>query len=122
MARLTWTEDALTQLQEIAEYAARRSPARAAALYSRLEQAVEQLETSPLMGRVVPEFGLENLRELIRPPHRILYLVRGEECFIVAVIDSRRDIRNLVYPEYLDDLVGDEGNQTDSDEPENGVS
>jgi plasmid stabilization system protein ParE len=95
-------------LEEIVAFAARRSAERAAELNARLLASARRLERLPLLGRVVPEFKLEHLRELIEPPHRILYVVRGDSCSVVAVFHSSRDVANLFRPENL------EGNGADS--------
>ena len=42
------------------------------------------------MGRVVPEFGLSSLRELIRPPFRIVVRREPEAVSIVRVWRSER--------------------------------
>ncbi|MDP6486695.1 MAG: type II toxin-antitoxin system RelE/ParE family toxin, partial [Alphaproteobacteria bacterium] len=45
-----------------------------------VDAIVEHMQTlndHPDIGRVVPEFGQEHLREIIHPPFRVVYL-RGE--------------------------------------------
>jgi hypothetical protein len=42
------------------------------------------------MGRVVPEFGLEYLRELIHPPFRIVYRRDIKRVRIVRIWRSER--------------------------------
>lgn len=54
------------------------------------------------MGRVVPEFKLSHLRELIVKPYRVMYILRSNSCSIVTVIHSSRDLPNLVRPEDLE--------------------
>jgi len=54
-----------------------------------LDQA-ESLATHPEMGRVVPEFGVDWLRELIHPPFRIVYKLESERVRIVRVWRSER--------------------------------
>ena len=52
--------------------------------------AVETLATHPDMGRVVPEFNTDNLRELIRPPFRIVYRRETSKVRVVRVWRSER--------------------------------
>lgn len=54
----------------------------------RIVAAVDILDTFPLAGRHVPEHSLEDLRELVRPPYRIVYLVVGDGVHIVTVFRS----------------------------------
>jgi plasmid stabilization system protein ParE len=64
-----------------------------------LVTSTRHLEHSPLIGPVVPEFQLENLRELIVEKYRVLYLVREDVCTIVAVIHGSRDLTQHFRPE-----------------------
>jgi hypothetical protein len=50
-------------------------------------------------GRVVPEFKIESLREVIVRPLRLIYRVQDDVCSILAVVDSRRDLTQLLLPE-----------------------
>jgi toxin ParE1/3/4 len=59
---------------------------------------IEALADHPDRGRVVPEFGQPFLRELIRPPFRIVYRRDPKQVRIVRVWRSER----------LLDLPGDE--------------
>jgi len=42
-------------------------------LVTEIFERVEALADHGELGRIVPEFGLSNLRELIQPPFRIVY-------------------------------------------------
>ena len=39
----------------------------------------EKLNEFPLLGRVVPEFKIENIREIIHRPYRIVYRAREDQ-------------------------------------------
>jgi len=89
-------------VQEIMNYVAKDAPAHAVKLVNRLVAAPRNLAEFPRLGRVVPEFGLEHLRELLTVrPYRMLYVVREDHCSIVAVIRSR-DLAALLRPEDFD--------------------
>jgi plasmid stabilization system protein ParE len=51
--------------------------------------AVDRLERFPLMGRHVPEHPRQDLRELIKPPYRIVYRV-GEVTRILTIVRASR--------------------------------
>ena len=51
---------------------------------------IENLSEHPKMGRVVPEYGLPSLRELIHPPYRIVYLLKADEVQVIRVWRSER--------------------------------
>ena len=61
----------------------------------RIVAAVDILEQFPLAGRQVPEHSREDLRELVRPPYRIVYRVVGTEVHVVTVFRSSQLIPAL---------------------------
>lgn len=54
---------------------------------------VERLSAHPLSGRVVPEFHVEHLREIIYPPFRIVYRHDKNKVRIVRIWRSERPLR-----------------------------
>ncbi len=85
MARVTWSDRALTDLAGIRDFIARDSPMAASALVTRIVHAVERLEDFPLMGRVVPEHGNPDLRELIVGRYRVVYRLIARKTEIARV-------------------------------------
>jgi plasmid stabilization system protein ParE len=55
--------------------------------------AVERLADFPQSGRIVPEFGIVHLREIIRPPFRVVYRLGKREVRIVRVWRSERVLK-----------------------------
>lgn len=53
---------------------------------------VARLQDFPKSGRVVPELDIENIRELIRPPFRIVYRIDDARIRIVRVWRSERKL------------------------------
>jgi toxin ParE1/3/4 len=70
-----WTPQATEDLQAIYDFIARDSPHYAQLTAEDILSAIDRLERFPLMGRHVPERSREDLRELIKPPYRIVYRV-----------------------------------------------
>lgn len=54
-------------------------------LVAQIIEHVEQLETYPESGRVVPEFDTPSLRELLMDPYRIVYRYDGASVSVVRV-------------------------------------
>ena len=50
------------------------------------------LQIHPDAGRVVPEFNLENIRELIHAPFRLVYLRQATEVVLIRVWRSERQL------------------------------
>ena len=53
------------------------------------------------MGRVVAEFGDDNIRELVVRGYRILHVISGDICYVSAVIHGSRDLQVFLDPERL---------------------
>ena len=77
MTEVRWTPQAADDLQAIYDFIARDSPYYAQAIVEDILAAIDRLERFPLMGRHVPERPRDDLRELIKPPYRIVYRVGG---------------------------------------------
>ncbi len=98
--RVVVTDTARQDLEELAAYIGRRD-SRSAALkqIARLRQRVRALRTSPTRGRFVPELaerGLRSWREVVVGPWRIVFQIQGATVNILAVLDGRRDLHELL--------------------------
>src|SRR5687768_5920559 len=98
MGRVVWTDPAIEDLAEIMDYIARDSPRYALAVGERIYEAAGKLDLGIRAGWMVPEFGLDHFRELLMRPYRIIYEIRGEGCYVVAVIHASRDLRRHIQP------------------------
>ena len=58
--------------------------------YREQEVPCELLQIHPDAGRVVPEFDMDHIRELIHPPFRAVYLRQADEVVLVRVWRSER--------------------------------
>jgi toxin ParE1/3/4 len=90
--KVLWTESALAQLQAIHDYLAHTSPEYALRIVDRLTMRSAQLAAFPFSGRMVPEYELSEVREVIEEPYRIIYLIKSEQKVeVLAVIHTSRD-------------------------------
>lgn len=90
--RLRFAESALVQLEDTLRYLAADDPAAAARLQQRLEQRLRHLLQHPQLGRVVPELGDGDRREVVVAPLRPIYRVVADELRILAVVHGRQDL------------------------------
>ena len=88
-----WTASALAQLQAIHDYLAQTSPDYAVRIIDRLTRRSIQIAKFPNSGRMVPEYDLKEIREVIEGRYRIIYLVDVAQVQVLAVIHSARDLR-----------------------------
>ncbi|MCR9105415.1 MAG: type II toxin-antitoxin system RelE/ParE family toxin [Gammaproteobacteria bacterium] len=96
MARLIWTEPALSDLDEIAEYIALENPLAARSLVQRVFSAVERLERHPGSGKVPDELKGTRYREVVSGPCRVFCRHSKGEVLILYVMRSERELRNFI--------------------------
>jgi len=88
---IRFAESALTDLESMrAWYAEHGVPDVGGRLLGEIVASIEALADHPDMGRIVPEFEQPFLRELIRPPFRIVYRRDPKRVRIVRVWRSER--------------------------------
>ena len=94
MVEISWTELALQDLRDIFDYIAKDSVFYADRYIDKLIERVDQLESNPKSGRVVPEFGILTLRELIEGNYRIVYQINSSQSIsIIRVHHSARELK-----------------------------
>lgn len=90
MAQVRWTPQAADDLEAICLFIARDSAAMAAVFADRIFQATERLAAHPRSGRIVPEFGREDLREIILASYRIIYRLRADDVQLITLHHGAR--------------------------------
>ena len=92
--------DAELDLEEIVSYvAAEDSLDKALDLLERLERSCGSLATHANRGHVPAELravGVSQYREIHFKPYRIVYRVEKREVYVYAILDGRRDLRDLL--------------------------
>jgi plasmid stabilization system protein ParE len=86
MARIIWTEPALQELDEIADYISLDNPRAAKTLVRDTFKRVDYLAHHPLSGKLVKEFDAPVYREIVLPPCRIFYRPANEIVYVIHVI------------------------------------
>lgn len=72
MAKINWTFEALEHLDNIASYHANYSTAYSQVVVDAIFEETDRLAQFPKLGRVVPAFDLEFIREIIYNKYRIV--------------------------------------------------
>ena len=86
---IIWSPLALDRVSEIAGYIAQDKPSAAEKWVKAIFSKVEQLEVSPELGRIVPEIGNSQFRELVYCNYRIIYRVEKIRISILTVGHGR---------------------------------
>lgn len=90
--RVVWTKAADSNLQAIYDYIAQTSADYARRMIERITSRSRQIGTFPMAGRTVPEFQVDQLREVLEHPYRILYRIRPARIDIIAVVHMSRNL------------------------------
>jgi len=93
MAEIIWTDPALSELEEIADYIALDNPIAANELVQRVFAHVEQLADHPESGAKPQELKAWRYRQIIEPPCRIFYRIDGDRVVILYVMRSEKRLR-----------------------------
>ena len=99
MVEIVWTEPALEDSNEIAEYIALDNPGAAEKLVSRVIDRIELLEESPNSGRKVHELKRTRYREVIVGPCRVFYRATQTELIVLYVMQAERLLKNYILAE-----------------------
>jgi plasmid stabilization system protein ParE len=83
--KIIWSPLAIDRTSEIVEYIAMDKPSAADKWINTLFSKVKQLDSSPKSGRVVPEIGNDQFRELIYGNYRIIYRVEKKQVSILTI-------------------------------------
>jgi plasmid stabilization system protein ParE len=100
-----WTATAGHDLDAIIGFIAEDSIDEALKILERMRKKAISLNALPERGRIVPELkeqGIILYRELILAPWRIIYRIFGETVYVLAVLDARRNLEDIL----LDRFVG----------------
>jgi addiction module RelE/StbE family toxin len=93
------TQNAENDLDEIISYISRNNPQTALKILKKLQDRIQTLDHFPYKGGYVPELLQKNIkdyRQLNESPWRIIYKVEDKIVNILTVIDSRRNIQDIL--------------------------
>ncbi len=96
MAEIIWTEPALANIDDIAEYIALHNIKAAKALVRTVFSKVERLTEFPESGKIPIEIESLNFREVVVPPCRIFYKIKDNTVYILHVMRQERDLKNFI--------------------------
>lgn len=93
-----WSQQAVADLRSVHDFIARDSRYYAKKVVHDIRELVEELNGLPKMGRIVPELNEEGVRELLLYSCRIIYEIKDEEIFVLAVVHQRKNLNDEKIP------------------------
>ena len=88
--RIEWSPEALDNIDEIASFIKKDSPAYAGIVVRKIRESVMNLRFMPYTGRIVPEVGDSDLREAFVYSYRIIYKIEPNRIVIETVFHGMR--------------------------------
>ena len=92
-------------INEIVSYYLQKNRDVVLELYKRIKNRILELDNLPNKGRIVPELdknGIHEFRELIEGNYRIVYSIHEMRVHILAVVDSRRNLDDILINKVID--------------------
>jgi toxin ParE1/3/4 len=96
MARIKWTEPALNDLNEVAQYIALDKPGAARRWVQSVFKATARLKKFPESARHPPELPNTRYLELIIGPCRVFYRTEKSRVYILYVMRCERALRKFL--------------------------
>ena len=90
--KVFWTHGALQDLLEVGRYVSADDPAASRRLTARLKARASRASRFPYSGRIVPEFGREDIREFVEGSYRIVYRILPRHIHVLTVFEGHRQL------------------------------
>jgi plasmid stabilization system protein ParE len=92
--KVRWTETAEAHLDAIYDYITQNSTTYALRTVDRITNRSKQIGALPLSGRKVPEYGVDQVREVFSGPYRIIYYIKPDQVDVIAVMHGAMNVLN----------------------------
>jgi toxin ParE1/3/4 len=99
------TQGAENDLNEIIVFIAQNNPGTAMLIMEKIIAKIKTLEHFPYKGGYVPELLIKNVkdyRQITEKPWKIYYKVDDNIVNILAIIDSRRNLKDILINKLLE--------------------
>jgi len=98
------TQNSINDLNEIIDFISKNNPGNAEIIMEKIYKKIKSLNHFPDRGGYVPELLLRNIkdyRQITEEPWKIIYKVNGNKVNISAIIDSRRNLKDILIKKLL---------------------
>ncbi len=90
--KVHWAATAEGHLDAIYAFIAQDSPTYALRTVDNITKRSQQIAAFPLSGRRVPEYDMDQIREVIVGHYRLIYHIKSDQIDIIAVIHGAMEI------------------------------
>jgi addiction module RelE/StbE family toxin len=98
------TQNAENDLDEIIMFIAKNNPRTSLEIMERIQNKIRTLDHFPNRGGYVPELLARNMkqyRQITEPPWKIVYKIKDNVVTILAIVDSRRNLQDVLIKKIL---------------------
>ncbi|HEX5151711.1 MAG TPA: type II toxin-antitoxin system RelE/ParE family toxin [Parafilimonas sp.] len=88
MASITWTENALNDIDNNASFISKDSEFYAKQFVKKLINATLKLKSFPEIGKTIRELPQSNYREILFRKYRIIYKIDDDKVYVITVHHS----------------------------------
>jgi addiction module RelE/StbE family toxin len=90
--KIIWSPQAAYDLVENNRYIARENPDAARAIVNNIYESRKRIKEFPTQGRVVPEIGQQDIREIFCVSYRIIYQIEAKKILILTIRHMKQEI------------------------------
>ena len=95
MIPIIWSRNSELDIDKIHEKISLESQVKATRFIAEISKSVEKLQVFPETGRVVPEYGISHIREVIYKKYRIVYYILENRIVILTVFNGHKSLQEL---------------------------
>jgi plasmid stabilization system protein ParE len=90
--KVRWTETAEAHLDAIYSYIVQDSETYALRTVDQITGKSQQIAAFPMSGRRVPEYNIDQIREVFSGSFRIIYHIKSDQIDVLAVIHGAMNV------------------------------
>jgi len=90
--KIKWSPRAASNFEDICNYIGKDSEYYASLFAKKVNSLIKAIPRFPKAGRIVPEYGDENVREKIYENYRIVYRIKEDFIEIVAICHGAKSL------------------------------
>jgi toxin ParE1/3/4 len=83
--KIKWSPLSLERISEIADYISQDKPGAALNWIDSIFESMNKVDAFPKSGRMVPEVGLEDIREVFVGNYRVIYRIEDDRLSVLTV-------------------------------------
>ncbi len=91
MHKVVWTDKCLDRIDEITEYIELDSLKNAFEFASSVFSKEELLKNNPRIGRVVPDYEIEEYRQILVGNYRLIYQIENKTIYMLTIRHCRQE-------------------------------